>query len=146
MEDWQVISRHPPAWPDRRVLVCGPTRYDDWDLVKSVLQTSGAGTLLHGHSSGVDHLASLYAQMFNLNEMRFPADWRLHGLNAPAIRNEHMFAHGDPDIVVVFPGGPNCNDIVRRARIAGVPVVEVEGDRWMAALRADSSSQVRARA
>jgi hypothetical protein len=103
-------------------------------------------TVVHGHSSGVDHLASLYAQMFTLNEMRFPANWRLHGLNGATIRNDQIFAQGDPDIVIAFPGGPNCNDIVRRARLANVPVVEIEGDEWMVALQADASHQVRARA
>jgi len=146
MEEWQVIRRHALEWPDRRVLVCGPTRYDDWDLLKSVLQLSNPGTVVHGHGTGVDHLASLYAQMFHLNEMRFPADWRLHGLNAAIIRNDEMFAHGDPDIVIAFPGGPNCNDITRRARLAGIPVVSIEGDHWMAALQADASREVRARA
>jgi len=146
MEDWQLIRRHAPLWPDRRVLVCGPTRFDDWDLVKSVLQLARPVTVVHGHSVGVDHLASLYAQMFNLNELRFPANWRLHGLNAPLIRNEQMFAHGNPDIVIVFPGGPNCNEVVRRSHRAGIPIVEIEGNDWVAALQADASREVRARA
>jgi len=145
MEDWQLIRRHAPAWPERRALICGPTRYENWDLIKAVLQVCRPTTVVHGHSAGVDHLASLYAQMFGLNEMRFPANWRLHGLDAPLVRNQQMFLHSNPDVVVSFPGGPNCNDIVRRARIARVPVVEIEGD-WMTALQADAMQEIRARA
>ena len=145
MEEWQVIRRHAPVWPDRRALVCGPTRYEDWDLVKAALQLCMPSTIVHGHSSGVDQLASLYAQMFSINEMRFPANWRQHGLDAPLLRNHEMFIQGDPDLVLAFPGGPNCNDIVRRARVARVPVVEIEGD-WMTALQTEASQQIRVRA
>ena len=145
MNDWQLIKRHTPLWPDRRALVCGPSRFEDWDLLKAVLQRCRPVTVVHGHGAGVDHLASLYAQIFSLNEMRFPADWRLHGLNAPLVRNEKMFIHGEPDIVLVFPDGPNCSDIVRRARLAAVPVVEIDGD-WMSALQTDRSFEVRVRA
>jgi hypothetical protein len=78
--------------------------------------------------------------------MRFPADWRANGLDAPRLRNEQMFLHGDPDLVLAFPGGPNCNDIVRRARFAAVPVIAIEGDDWMTALQNDTAQRVRARA
>ena len=40
-------------------------------------------------------------------------------------RNARMLAEGRPDLVVAFPGGTGTADMVRRAKAAGVRVVEV---------------------
>ncbi len=122
MEAWQVIRRRSVLWPERRVLVCGPTDFEDWDAVKVALRSCRPSTVLHGHALGVDHLASLYAQLFRVNEMRFPAQWHTHGIEAAAIRNEQMFVYGKPDLVLVFPGGVHCEDLQRRARAEHIPV------------------------
>jgi ABC-type sugar transport system substrate-binding protein len=39
-----------------------------------------------------------------------------------------MLDEGKPDIVVAFPGGTGTADMVRRARKAGVVVIEVTND------------------
>lgn len=39
--------------------------------------------------------------------------------------NAAMLAHAKPDLVVAFPGARGTADMVRRARAAGVRVVEV---------------------
>lgn len=119
---WPVIRRRGVLWPERRVLICGPTDFENWDAVKAVLRSCRPTTLLHGHALGVDQLASLYAQLFQLNEMRFPAQWHTYGIAAADMRNEQMFAYGRPDLVLIFPGSVHGEDLQRRARTARIPV------------------------
>lgn len=54
----------------------------------------------------------------------FPADWHRDGKAAGPIRNRRMLLEGMPDLVVAFPGGRGTADMVRRARAAGIEVVE----------------------
>jgi len=56
----------------------------------------------------------------------FLANWRTHGKAAGPIRNQQMLDEGRPHLVVAFPGGTGTADMVRRAKAAGVPVMEVE--------------------
>jgi hypothetical protein len=55
-----------------------------------------------------------------------PADWFSHGKAAGPIRNQEMLAMEAPALVVAFPGGRGTADMVRRARKAGVDVLEVK--------------------
>jgi hypothetical protein len=56
----------------------------------------------------------------------YPADWAKHGRAASPIRNQQMLDEGRPNLVVAFPGGRGTADMVRRARSAGVEVIEVD--------------------
>jgi len=52
------------------------------------------------------------------------ANWAELGRKAGPIRNQQMLDEGKPNLVVAFPGGRGTADIVRRARAAGIEVVE----------------------
>jgi hypothetical protein len=51
------------------------------------------------------------------------AEWKKYGPAAGPIRNQRMLDWG-PDLVVAFSGGKGTADMVRRARAAGVEVIE----------------------
>ena len=53
------------------------------------------------------------------------ADWAKHGRKAGPIRNQRMIDEGRPDLVVAFPGGTGTADMVERARVAGIRVIEI---------------------
>jgi hypothetical protein len=142
--DWQLVRRRRLVWPEKRVLVCGATSYDNWDHLKSVLHYCQPTTILHGHATGVDQLASLYAQIFRINELRFPAQWRVHGIDAALIRNELMFVHGKPHLVVAFPGGINRDDLVRRARRSMLRIIEVNDEGRVETTQPESFWKIRA--
>jgi len=57
----------------------------------------------------------------------YKADWHLHGKAAGPKRNQRMLDHGRPKRVIAFPGGKGTADMVDRARVAGVDVIEVRG-------------------
>ena len=63
--------------------------------------------------------------------MSFPADWYPNGRSAGMDRsagpkrNQRMIDEGKPDLVVAFPGGKGTEDMKRRAKAAGIKVIEV---------------------
>jgi hypothetical protein len=70
-------------------------------------------------------MASRYADEHGLSQERFPADWDTHGRAAGPIRNQRMLDVGKPDFVIAFPGGHGTANMVRKAKAAGVQVLEV---------------------
>lgn len=109
------------------VLVCGGRDYHD---VKSVFRcldglASKPTLIVQGGAFGADACASEWAYKRNVPERQFSADWKKHGRAAGPIRNQEMLDTAKPHLVVAFPGGVGTADMVRRARAAGVPVLEV---------------------
>lgn len=114
-----------------RVLVCGGREYADREKLAAVLadlrQTRGIAHLIAGGAPGADTLAAEWADDHHLPCSVFMADWEGLGRKAGPIRNQRMLDEGKPDLVVAFPGGRGTADMVRRAREAGVEVVEIAG-------------------
>lgn len=112
-----------------RVLVCGGRHYADSERVFAVLNNYDADhsftLLIQGGSTGADDAAARWASIGGTPIRTFRAAWRKHGNAAGPIRNQRMLDEGKPDLVIAFPGGRGTADMVRRARAAGVEVVEV---------------------
>lgn len=81
--------------------------------------------VIHGAAPGADFLAGWWAMTNNIPVRAFPADWRKYGKRAGFRRNQQMLDEGKPDIVFAFPGGNGTKDMVKRAKAAGVPVLEI---------------------
>jgi hypothetical protein len=112
-----------------RVLVCGGRDYADTDRVWSVLDDllvrGELDEIIHGGADGADRLADNWAFARRIPVRMFPADWKQHGTAAGPIRNQQMIDEGKPALVIGFPGGRGTADMVRRARDAGVRVMEI---------------------
>ena len=129
-----------------RVLVCGSREWTDYEIVETVLdgyfrEEFGAGALvIEGGAAGADRCARAYCGLADVEHLTFPADWEKHGKAAGPIRNQRMLDEGKPDVVIAFkdgfqrdqrgassnwlaPGG--TEDLVRRAKAAGIPVYVV---------------------
>jgi hypothetical protein len=109
-----------------RLLVCGGRDFDDQELLDNALgdvtQTIGrSDVLIHGGARGADRLAGEWAKRFGIPVMVFPADWETHGRRAGYLRNRQMLVEGEPTHVVAMPGGRGTADMLRQARLAGVP-------------------------
>lgn len=83
------------------------------------------GKIISGGAAGVDTAAINFAVSNWLEFEEFRANWQKDGKRAGPIRNQRMLDEGKPDVVVAFPGGVGTADMVRRARKAGIPVIEV---------------------
>ena len=110
-----------------RVLVCGGRDFEDRGLLEWALEPfdSDSTTIIHGAARGADHMAGVWASKKGIPVERYPADWQKHGKAAGPIRNQQMLDEGDPDVVLAFPGGNGTADMVRRARSAGIEIIEV---------------------
>lgn len=115
-----------------RVLICGGRDFSDYltfarEVRRIELENEPITTVIHGGARGADWCAHLFATSArNLEELAFPAKWKIHGKAAGPIRNQEMLDVGKPDLVIAFPGGPGTADMVKRSRKAGFAVIEVD--------------------
>jgi len=110
-----------------RVLVCGGRNFDDAGLLERVLNDldERPRLIIEGGAQGADRWARSWARMRGIEVQTFEAQWARDGRAAGPIRNQAMLINGRPDLVVAFPGGRGTADMVRRAKAAGVRVIEV---------------------
>lgn len=112
-----------------RVLVCGGRNYSDWLTVYSALDKlyveEDVSCVIHGAAPGADSLAAKWAEIHKIPQLSCPADWDAHGKAAGPIRNQLMLQDGKPDVVLAFPGGRGTADMVGKAKVAKVRVIEV---------------------
>lgn len=112
-----------------KVLVCGGRDFNDRELLFKTLdrlhRANPITLVIHGGARGADALGDQWADAEFVECKAFQADWDTHGKAAGPIRNSQMLQE-KPDLVVACPGGPGTADMVRKARAAGVAVLEVE--------------------
>lgn len=120
-----------------RVLVCGGRDLDPlkvshylYDLFEKLLTDEGisVNVIIHGDAKGADKGARLLAEILDIFQLPFPADWNGYGKRAGPIRNRKMLTEANPDIVVAFPGGSGTADMVSIAEEAGVRLIKIEGE------------------
>lgn len=117
-----------------RVLICGGRDFGDRALMSRTLMRfkpdnvaldASEHIFILGGAPGADTLAEEWADVFGVRKRIYPADWETHGRAAGPIRNQRMLDEGRPDLVIAFPGGRGTADMVRRARAAGVEVMQI---------------------
>lgn len=113
-----------------KVLVCGGRDYSRKAYLDATLDELHAdrpfSIVIHGAARGADTLAGEWAVTRGVGFRSYPAEWDKYGKSAGHIRNQRMLDAESPDLVVAFPGGRGTADMVARARLAGVPVMEIE--------------------
>lgn len=96
-----------------------------FDTLDALKVDRGVSVIIHGAARGADLEAGYWARRQMIAEEPYRADWKRDGKAAGPIRNQRMIEEGKPDLVVAFPGGRGTADMVRRARLAGLEVIEV---------------------
>ena len=109
-----------------RVLVCGGRNYVDEYMVDLAIWSLDSSnlTIIHGGARGADSLAGQIAEAKGIPVEVHHADWETHGKAAGFIRNQKMLDSG-VHMVLAFPGGAGTEDMKRRAKDAGVLVLEI---------------------
>lgn len=114
-----------------RVLVCGGRDYDDsrrlFQVLDKLHSEAGIDAIIEGGARGADRLARHWAEHpYGCAVVEtYEADWENQGSFAGPARNARMLAEGRPDLVIAFPGGRGTADMMRKARKAGVEVIEI---------------------
>lgn len=119
-----------------RLLVTGGRDFTDGDYVFRWLQLLhlkyGFALLIHGGARGADTLADVWARGAGVQPCKCEALWPYHrsrGAYAAAgpIRNGHMLLL-NPQLVVAFPGGAGTADMIKKATLAHVPLLDLAAD------------------
>lgn len=112
-----------------RLLVCGGRDFANRELAFATLDKLDAehciDVVIHGAARGADTEVARWCSVRGVPVWPFPADWKTHQNAAGPIRNQRMLDESAPSHVLAFPGGTGTADMVRRARAAGLPVIEV---------------------
>ncbi len=126
-----------------RILVCGGRRFAYKEVkrkgnrrwVRDIPKTNQAidavksynpTHLIQGGATGGDEIADFVADVMEIDQSIFLADWGNMGRAAGPIRNQKMLDEGKPDLVVAFKGGKGTADMVSKAKKAGVEVREIK--------------------
>ena len=115
--------------PQFMILVTGGRNFDNVSMavktLNSVVDSNPGRTfvLIHGAAYGADKIASGWAKSKGVRQIECLANWKEYGKIAGHIRNSQM-VRMRPDICVVFPGGKGTNDCARKAREAGIPILD----------------------
>lgn len=113
----------------KKVLVCGGRHFTDATMVNNVLDrlqaTYEIECIIEGDAPGADRLAGVWARDHFIPNYKYPADWDKYGRSAGPKRNTQMILNASPDLVVAFPGNKGTNDMVSKAKTAGIEVLEV---------------------
>ena len=112
-----------------RVLVCGGREFANRRMLNEALDQlhlkRGIALIISGGARGADAMAAWWAKGAGVPCDVYQADWIGLGRKAGPIRNQRMLDEGKPDLVVAFPGGRGTANMLRRAREAGIEVIEV---------------------
>jgi hypothetical protein len=109
-------------------LVCGSRFFVDYRFVCRELTRHDVTAVVHGDCVGVDRLAGRYAREHGHPEIRVPANWDIYGSSAGPERNQWMLDFTKVDRVIAFLGGSGTRNMMRLARLAGVPVIRIKKD------------------
>lgn len=115
-----------------RLLVCGGRDYADrervFDALDRVRMKHATMRIAQGGADGADALARAWAEERRVPCGTWAASWDEYGRAAGPLRNQQLLNEFKPEGVIAFPGGAGTEDMVRRARAAGVPVWIIKPD------------------
>lgn len=113
----------------RRILVTGGRKYQDRDHIFETLDVEHAMDpivlLIHGNYGKADLAADDWAVSRGVKVERVNAEWTRYGPRAGPMRNTRMVKEFYPVKCIAFKGGAGTADCCRKARAAGIEVVEV---------------------
>lgn len=111
---------------NRRIVVCGSTKFYDYSLLESSLNeilgeySNDTIEIVSGHAKGADSLGERYAYEHNLKCTVFAADWKRYGRAAGPIRNSQMleYVKQENPLVVAFWDGEShgTRDTINKAK------------------------------
>jgi len=94
------------------ILIAGSRNFNDYNFLKEevnniLINKYDNITIISGCAKGVDKFGEKFAAEYNINVLKFPAQWDLHGKKAGYLRNEEMvnFLNKENDFAIFFWDG-----------------------------------------
>ena len=120
-----------------RIIVAGGRNFDDYSMLKTVLDEIlskiDAPEIVSGHARGADLLGERYAAENNIPCMVFTADWKNYPIKAGFIRNTQMIEYvlqHNPMVIAFWDGvSHGTGDIIKKAENAEIERIVVCYDR-----------------
>ena len=110
-----------------RVLICAGRNYADTGRCRKALddvqRQRPIRVLIHGGSQYLGGEIESWAREHGADLVRYPANWQMHGKQAERLRNLFMLNDSRPELLLALPGGDDTEELLARARGAGIPVV-----------------------
>lgn len=78
-----------------------------------------------GKARGVDTMGEEWAIRNGILVRPFPADWKRYGNLAGPTRNQQMADYADALLLIYLPGSNGSLDMLRRAKVANLEIVDV---------------------
>jgi len=106
-----------------KVVIAGSRNFNDYDYMKSQLNTYNITYIISGGAKGADTLAEKYAKENNIPIEIIKPEWNLYGKKAGIIRNEIMLKKlGKKDLAIFFwdnnsPGTKHGIEYCKRNKI-----------------------------
>jgi hypothetical protein len=110
------------------VIIAGGRNYnltqEDYAFLDMLHANHQISHVLHGGATGADASGARWARLRGIAVTKYPADWDTLGRAAGPIRNSAMITAAGPDaMLIAFPGGRGTQDIIEKARKAGLEVI-----------------------
>ena len=122
-----------------RILVCGGRHFENYDLLKTILDkvlklknlTPKDVEIVSGHCKGADLLGEKWAEETKASVKIFPADWVKYKKSAGPIRNKQMIDYitcFSDKLVVAFvsPNSKGTRNTISLAKKNNIPVIATE--------------------
>ena len=115
----------------KRVIIAGSRNFQDYDqLEHEVLELIHPGfdnpIIISGTAAGADQLGEKFAEKYNLQLVKMPAEWETYGKRAGHIRNARMAdyaSEGDGMLIAFWDGeSPGTKGMIDIARKKGLEV------------------------
>jgi hypothetical protein len=130
MKTYPSLLASIPVPKGKRVLVCGGRDFQDRAFVWAVLEHIKPAFIVTGgqgkkrSNKGADLEAELFAKVNKVPFDVVHADWDAFGRSAGPRRNsEILLRYTDLDWAIGFPGGKGTEDMLKKARLAGLQVL-----------------------
>jgi len=112
------------------VLICGGRNFQShtsgFRQLDAINRAKPFGLVITGGALGADTVADDWANQRGIPRVIFPANWNGDGQRAAGPkRNQRMLDLMNVKLVVAFPGGTGTADMVRRAKLANIGVIQI---------------------
>ncbi len=108
-----------------KLAIIGSRGFNDYDLLKTMIDLTDVDLIVSGGAKGADSLANILAEENQIPIKVFLPEWKKYGYRAGFIRNSYIIEEADK--VIAFWDGQSKGtlDSINKAKILGKPITIV---------------------